>query len=781
LAALTPVWRELAIAVPLDPVRGHQRALLLCGETPRQHRWQRVDLSAAAAPFCPVLVTSEGRPIARLEPWARVVPGGDGRIEALWCIEGNGAHVWLPGAEVRCLGGPVSMVTAVDTEVPCAPPARRWLRPWWPALAILAALALLGPRAVAPAPPARVEVPAAAPPPAPDERPGQARVRAFAARRADASRALLPGRRAWIGAAALCGEIGISGDADGALREWQLQAGTQRPMPGHEGAVLAIACSADGRWVASGGADGTVRMWDRERSEGFVLRGHRGWVESVAFSSDGRWVASGSRDGSVRSWDLASGSGGPRLHRTLDGHRGAVSQVRFSAADDHIVSAGADSTVRVWDRRTGRARLMRGARAAIVGLGLGPGDEVFAATRDGALWRWDLGTGHGRLCARHTAALAALSLAPDGAPIVGAIDGRVLRWSGSALEELGARSASVTALAATEHGAVAGYGDGTVAIYRFDAERGDQVIAHHEGAVGALVATASGALSASTTGELSWWSGGSGDAVVRFGATAIAGLASTGDGVVAAGAAGLVPMSRDGAGASIDRSTTTALGGADGTLASGDGEGRLLVRRAGAVVLDVRVGGAITWVGVARGGLGVAAVSVDGSLHRFELGVGRVEAACGPNRNVATAALGPGAALTIADWDGVIYACDASGRVVHTFASGGAVRDLSWSDDGTELAAAGADGDVKVWRTGGGAPRVLTGHTDEVTRVLFTPAGDVLTSSRDGTVRLWDASGSTSCILRGHVHGITAVALDAGTIVSADAGGTVIFWGEQLP
>ena len=124
-------------------------------------------------------------------------------------------------------------------------------------------------------------------------------------------------------------------------------------LTGHNGNVVSVAFSRDGKTLASGSADDTVRLWDvaTGRQIGKPLTGHLGPVWSVAFSPDGKTLASGSADDTVRLWDVATGR---QIGKPLTGHLGPVRSVAFSPDGRTLASGSLDRTVRLWDVATGQ-------------------------------------------------------------------------------------------------------------------------------------------------------------------------------------------------------------------------------------------------------------------------------------------------------------------------------------------------------------------------------------------------------------------------------------------
>ena len=126
-------------------------------------------------------------------------------------------------------------------------------------------------------------------------------------------------------------------------------------LKGHTGNLLALAFSADGKWLASGGDDNQVRVWDAGTGK---LRGrpwrHNHPVRALAWAPDGRQLAAGTWGGGyeaeVKLWDLLA-SAVPRTltwqDRTGTPSLADVRALAYSPDGKRLAACG--GPLRIWD------------------------------------------------------------------------------------------------------------------------------------------------------------------------------------------------------------------------------------------------------------------------------------------------------------------------------------------------------------------------------------------------------------------------------------------------
>lgn len=82
----------------------------------------------------------------------------------------------------------------------------------------------------------------------------------------------------------------------------------------------------------------------------FLYSGHKEAVISVAFSPDGKYLASGSGDTTVRFWDIYTQT----PYYTCEGHKHWVLCISWSPCSNKLVSACKNGMILQWDPKTGK-------------------------------------------------------------------------------------------------------------------------------------------------------------------------------------------------------------------------------------------------------------------------------------------------------------------------------------------------------------------------------------------------------------------------------------------
>jgi nucleoside phosphorylase len=185
-----------------------------------------------------------------------------------------------------------------------------------------------------------------------------------------------------------------------------------------------------------------------------------------------------------------------------------------------------------------------------------------------------------------------------------------------------------------------------------------------------------------------------------------------------------------------------------------------------------------------------SAASIDKTIHVWDVNttrtVARYDAHYGlmPNFSVLALTWSPdGTRIAAACGDGMIRIWSTSTqRCIATYQTRSeTLVDIAWSPDSKWIASAHTDCTAHVWNTSMGES-VLTyrGHTDRLRRIAWSPDGTcIATASNDRTVQIWDpVTGNSIYTYRGHTDWATSLAWspDGTRIASGSNDKTVRVW-----
>jgi hypothetical protein len=138
-------------------------------------------------------------------------------------------------------------------------------------------------------------------------------------------------------------------------------------LRGHQGWVISVAVSRDGKYIATGSEDSTVRVWSIKGQLLQILKGHRDWVNSVAISPNGKYIVSGSADGTVRLWSIEG-----KLLKTFKNHQEEVYSVAFSPDGKYIATGSQDNTMRLWSIEGKLLKTFKGHQEGVYSVAFSP-------------------------------------------------------------------------------------------------------------------------------------------------------------------------------------------------------------------------------------------------------------------------------------------------------------------------------------------------------------------------------------------------------------------------
>ncbi|MEB3179028.1 MAG: AAA-like domain-containing protein [Nostocaceae cyanobacterium] len=592
-------------------------------------------------------------------------------------------------------------------------------------------------------------------------------------------------------------DVQTSSEVETALRQAVYRTNEFNSLIGHQGGVLSVAISPDGKLLATGSIDKTVRIWKRDgtllqilkhqatvfrvafspqsdmivsgsldgkiqlwRVDGTLLKttaAHKAAVWGVAISPDGKLLASSSADKTVKLWRL-DGS----LQTTLTGHQKAVWAVAFSPDSQMVASAGVDNTVKLWNINGRLLKTLQGHQAPVWGVAFCPTTNLLVSAssdRTAKLWHLD-----GTLARTLQGESPILGVACSGNGqyiATSGTDNFVKLWKadGTLIRTLKQHNAVIRDVALSTDGLMAASAseDGTVKLWQRNKYLLKPLYSHQD-IIWDIATSPDGKLIATVSGDdtLKLW---------RADGTLIKTIQAKESGFRS------VAFSPD--------SRIMVTGGLNGTVQLwdlGDKE------KPSVKLLRTLTGHQASIYGVAINldGKTIASAGDDRTIKLWSIDGKLLHSFVAHNERIWKLAFSfQGNILASASEDGTAKLWTKDGKAIATLRSQSGVWGVAFSPQGNMVASASRDDTLKLWRLDGSLIKTIPAQSRGLTRVAFSPDGSrIATAGIDNTIKMWYVTGELSRNLPGHRGIVASLAFspDGNFLVSGSDDSTVILW-----
>lgn len=552
----------------------------------------------------------------------------------------------------------------------------------------------------------------------------------------------------------------VAASAEGELRAFDVVDGRSWPLAGHRGPVRSAAFGPASERLLSGGEDGQLRLWSLDDGTAAVLRSGAA-ISWVQWAPDGNSVFVGLRSGAVEQRAVTGA-----LVARFDGHRGPVVSGAMSPDGTQFATGSTDKTARVWSIADGTSQSVTFA-GPVASIEYSPEGDLLALTGIDRTVRLLRGSGTVKELRGHDGPVWRATFSSDGKRLVTASEDRTLRvWpiTPDRGETVGQHAGPITAVATSADGWTVATGgkDGSLGV--FDARK-DSWQSPGPAATAAVrdlvfLGFSSDLVALYATGEIEIWTRRAGtwssERVGRVdGATMLASAPGSREVAVATSGGDVYRWdARGGLRAIASRGIEVvaaryspngdrlAIAWMDNTVSLFDGAGGETARLEGH-------GMRVRSMAFSPDGDVFATASYDGTVRLWR--GARTEAILqghlGPVLHVLFSRAGD--RIATAGVDGIVRLWDVStGEVVDQAPIGGAITTLASAPGGQQLAAAGYQGDMRLFDRTKRRPFILSSADDGVTGWLgFAPDGrSLLAATSRGHLRRWalDENGGVS-------------------------------------